>query len=151
MPSDLYDLWQNFNTGSNKIDLVAIGSPHASTTECMQFLELLIHKNEKVIVPTILTVGRETLSKLEDQGYLSQFSKLSVQVVPDICWCSITEPIFPSKTKALITNSGKYAHYGKGLTGRNVRFGSLEACVNASINGCVDNEIPKWLMPYSAL
>jgi len=51
----------------------------------------------------------------------------------------------------LITNSGKYAHYGKGLTGRNVRFGSLEACVNASINGYVDNEIPKWLMPYSAL
>ena len=151
MPSDLYDLWQNFNTGSNKIDLVAIGSPHASTTECMQFLDLLMHKNEKVIVPTILTVGRETLSKLEDQGYLSQFSQLSVQVVPDICWCSITEPIFPSKTEALITNSGKYAHYGKGLTGRNVRFGSLESCVNASINGCVDNEIPKWLMPYSAL
>ena len=73
MPSDLYDLWQNFNTGSNKIDLVAIGSPHASTTECMQFLELLIHKNEKVIVPTILTVGRETLSKLEDQGIYLNF------------------------------------------------------------------------------
>ena len=68
MPNDLLNLWQNFNTGNNKIDLVAIGSPHASTSECMKFLELLIDKNERVIVPTILTVGRETLSKLKDQG-----------------------------------------------------------------------------------
>ena len=38
------NLWQNFNNGNNKIDLVAIGSPHASTTECIQFLELLEDK-----------------------------------------------------------------------------------------------------------
>ena len=145
MPSDLYDLWQNFNTGNNKIDLVAIGSPHASTSECLKFLEFLMDKNEVVNVPTILTVGRETLAKLEEQGHLNQLTKLGVQVVPDICWCSITEPIFPSKTQTLVTNSGKYAHYGKGLTGRNVRFGSLENCASASINGYVDDDFPQWL------
>ncbi len=37
MPIDLLNLWQNFNTGNNKIDLVAIGSPHASTFECLKF------------------------------------------------------------------------------------------------------------------
>lgn len=102
-------------------------------------------KNEVVNVPTILTVGRETLVKLEEQGHLNQLTKLGVQVVPDICWCSITEPIFPSKTQSLVTNSGKYAHYGKGLTGRNVRFGSLENCASASINGYVDDDFPQWL------
>jgi predicted aconitase/predicted aconitase with swiveling domain len=146
MPIDLLNLWQNFNTGNNKIDLVAIGSPHASTSECLKFLEFLMDKNEVVNVPTILTVGRETLVKLEEQGHLNQLTKLGVQVVPDICWCSITEPIFPSKTQSLVTNSGKYAHYGKGLTGRNVRFGSLENCASASINGYVDDELPEWLM-----
>ena len=145
MPIDLLNLWQNFNTGNNKIDLVAIGSPHASTSECLKFLEFLMDKNEVVNVPTILTVGRETLAKLEEQGHLNQLTKLGVQVVPDICWCSITEPIFPSKTQTLVTNSGKYAHYGKGLTGRNVRFGSLENCASASINGYVDDEFPQWL------
>ena len=140
MPIDLLNLWQNFNTGNNKIDLVAIGSPHASTSECLKFLEFLMDKNEVVNVPTILTVGRETLAKLEEQGHLNQLTKLGVQVVPDICWCSITEPIFPSKTQSLVTNSGKYAHYGKGLTGRNVRFGSLENCASASINGYVDDD-----------
>ena len=146
MPIDLLNLWQNFNTGNNKIDLVAIGSPHASTSECLKFLELLMDKNEVVNVPTILTVGRDTLVKLEEQGHLNQLTKLGVQVVPDICWCSITEPIFPSKTQTLVTNAGKYAHYGKGLTGRNVRFGSLENCASASINGYVDDEFPQWLM-----
>ena len=145
MPIDLLNLWQNFNTGNNKIDLVAIGSPHASTSECLKFLELLKDKNEVVNVPTILTVGRDTLVKLEELGHLNQLTKLGVQVVPDICWCSITEPIFPSKTQSLVTNSGKYAHYGKGLTGRNVRFGSLENCTFASINGYVDDEFPEWL------
>ncbi len=145
MPIDLLNLWQNFNIGNNKIDLVAIGSPHASTFECLKFLELLEDNNERVTVPTILTVGRETLSNLEHQGSLNKLSKLGVQVVPDICWCSITEPVFPPEAKSLVTNSGKYAHYGEGLTGRNVRFGSLSDCALAAMTGYVDDEFPDWL------
>ena len=145
MPNDLLNLWQNFNNGNNKIDLVAIGSPHASTSECLKFLELLEENNERVTVPTILTIGRETLSNLDHQGSLNKLSKLGVQVIPDICWCSITEPVFPPEAKSLLTNSGKYAHYGEGLTGRNVRFGSLSDCALAAKTGYVDNEFPDWL------
>ena len=145
MPIDLLNLWQNFNTGNNKIDLVAIGSPHASTSECLKFLELLEENNERVTVPTILTIGRETLSNLDHQGSLNKLSKLGVQVIPDICWCSITEPVFPPEAKSLVTNSGKYAHYGEGLTGRNVRFGSLSDCALAAMTGYVDDEFPDWL------
>ena len=145
MPNDLLNLWQNFNNGNNKIDLVAIGSPHASTSECLKFLELLEENNERVTVPTILTIGRETLSNLDHQGSLNKLSKLGVQVIPDICWCSITEPVFPPEAKSLVTNSGKYAHYGEGLTGRNVRFGSLSDCALAAMIGYVDDEFPDWL------
>ncbi|MDB2537900.1 aconitase family protein [Amylibacter sp.] len=145
MPNDLLNLWQNFNNGNNKIDLVAIGSPHASTSECLKFLELLEENNERVTVPTILTIGRETLSNLNHQGSLNKLSKLGVQVISDICWCSITEPVFPPEAKSLLTNSGKYAHYGEGLTGRNVRFGSLSDCALAAMTGYVDNEFPDWL------
>ncbi|HSX75725.1 MAG TPA: aconitase X, partial [Shinella sp.] len=58
-----------------------------------------------------------------------------VQVLPDLCWCSISEPLFPTQTKAVLTNSGKYAHYGPGLSGRTVRLGSLADCVNAAVTG----------------
>jgi predicted aconitase len=108
-------------------------------------LKLLLEKNQTVVVPTILTVGRETLSKLRGHEYFNELSKLGVQVISDICWCSITEPDFPSKTQSLITNSGKYAHYGEGLTGRNVRFGSLADCAIAASTGCVNDEVPNWL------
>jgi hypothetical protein len=44
-----------------------------------------------------------------------------------------------------MTNSGKYAHYGPGLSGRAVRFGSLESCAQAARTGRVAHGLPKWL------
>lgn len=65
-----------------------------------------------------------------------------VQVLPDLCWCSISEPVFPTKTRALMTNSGKYAHYGPGLSGRAVRFGSLADCVESALTGRAASVFP---------
>jgi cis-L-3-hydroxyproline dehydratase len=45
----------------------------------------------------------------------------------------------------VITNSGKYAHYGPGLSGRAVRFGSLANCVEAALTGRVAAGLPGWL------
>ncbi len=44
-----------------------------------------------------------------------------------------------------MTNSGKYAHYGPGLTGREVRFGSLSACAEAAVTGRAPHELPRWI------
>ena len=44
-----------------------------------------------------------------------------------------------------MTNSGKYAHYGPGLSGRAVRFGSLADCVAAAVTGGLRRGLPDWL------
>ncbi len=44
-----------------------------------------------------------------------------------------------------MTNSGKYAHYAPGLSGRAVRFGSLEDCVSAAVTGRAPASPPAWL------
>jgi predicted aconitase len=44
-----------------------------------------------------------------------------------------------------MTNSGKYAHYGPGLSGRAVRFGSLADCVESALTGRVASRLPAWL------
>mmetsp|Transcript_9791 Transcript_9791/g.24384 ORF Transcript_9791/g.24384 Transcript_9791/m.24384 type:complete len:106 (+) Transcript_9791:859-1176(+) len=45
-------------------------------------------------------------------------------------------PMIPSDPNAtILTNSGKYAHYGPGLTGRNFRLGSMKDCVSAAWTG----------------
>jgi len=146
---DLAQLWQDFNTSSDQIDLVAIGSPHASYTECAKFLALLGDKSCNQNAQTILTVGRKTYADLRTDGLLDKLLDAGVKVFPDICWCSITEPVFPSHAAVLMTNSGKYAHYGKGLTGREVRFGSLADCAHTAITGRVQRGLPAWLGGHS--
>ncbi|HIF77662.1 MAG TPA: DUF521 domain-containing protein, partial [Sulfitobacter sp.] len=51
----------------------------------------------------------------------------------------------PPSTKVLMTNSGKYAHYAPGLSGRAVRFGSIADCVDAAVTGQAGEALPKWL------
>lgn len=142
---DLRNLWLDFNSGNNKVDLVAIGSPHASLTECGKFADFFDGKHCIAGTQAIITVGRKTLSEIKVAGIFQRLQKAGVQVIADICWCSITEPIFPANALVLMTNSGKYAHYGKGLTGCNIRFGSLKNCADAALIGYTGSGVPKWL------
>lgn len=137
------DGWQMLNAGPEAVDLVAIGSPHASLGECRALAQALAGR--RVQVPTIVTAGRDTIAQARAQGVLGALEAAGVQVLPDLCWCSISEPVFPVATRALMTNSGKYAHYGPGLSGREVRFGNLAQCVEAALTGRAGKALPYWL------
>lgn len=143
--ADLAQLWQTLNTGSEQVDLVAIGSPHASLAECRAFADLLGQSQCHSATDTILTVGRQTLAALKSEGTLAKLQNAGAQVLPDLCWCSITEPVFPPTAAVLMTNSGKYAHYGTGLSGRKIRFGSLKDCARTAITGHAKASLPGWL------
>ena len=93
----------------------------------------------------IVTAGRAVLAAAEADGTLARLRASGVQAVPDLCWCSISEPVLPPRTRAIMTNSGKYAHYGPGLSGRRLRFGSLAACVEAALTGRAARGLPGWL------
>lgn len=125
------------------VDLVAIGSPHASASECRALLAALDADPRPVVTALIVTLGRGTLAELPG-GILARLTARGVRLVPDLCWCSITEPVFPPSARTVMTNSGKYAHYGPGLTGRRFRFGSLAACINAALSGRAPSP-PGWL------
>ena len=97
-----------------------------------------------VTIPLIVTAGRAVIAELVRDGTLARLKESGVQVLPDLCWCSITEPIFPPQATAVMTNSGKYAHYGPGLSGRPLRFGSMGDCVAAALTGRAPGR-PHWL------
>lgn len=141
----LATLWKDFNTADLKVDLVAIGSPHASLSECRNFVKFFDEKSCNPNVKTIITIGRDVLSQVKEEGILEEFKRAGIQVISDICWCSITEPIFPYNTSVIMTNSGKYAHYAHGLTGRKTRFGSLEDCAKTAQSGLANSDLPYWL------
>jgi hypothetical protein len=142
---DLRDAWAHLNGGPAAVELVAIGSPHASVGECRALADGLAGRRRHAATQVIVTAGREVIREARAEGLLTRLRASGVQVIQDICWCSIREPVFPPGTQTALTNSGKYAHYGPGLSGRLVRLGSLSDCVTAALTGQAAPRRPDWL------
>ncbi|MFX0540846.1 aconitase X [Roseovarius sp. S4756] len=142
---DLAEGWRQFNDAPSEIDLIAFGSPHFSLPECHALNAALAGRKRADGTKVIATVGQQVLDAIRADGTLASLEASGVQVVPDICWCSISEPVFPPAARVLMTNSGKYAHYAPGLSGRAVRFGSLAECAETAITGIAPAKPPTWL------
>ena len=143
--ADMAAGWSLLNEGPEDVQLVAIGSPHASLEECRALASAFNGRRRHANVAVIVTAGQQVIDAAERDGTLRSLHDSGVQVLPDLCWCSISEPVFPTRTRALMTNSGKYAHYGPGLSGRAVRFGSLADCVESALTGRAISRLPSWL------
>lgn len=140
---DFAAAWTTLNEGPETVDLVAVGSPHASLAECRALAGAMAGR--RATIPLIVTAGRAVIAEASAEGTLARLTGAGAQVLPDLCWCSISEPVFPPATRALMTNSGKYAHYGPGLSGRAVRFGGLAACAETAVTGRAPKILPDWL------
>ena len=58
--------------------------------------------------------------------------------------CVVVTPILPDAGGVLMTNSGKFAHYGPSNTGYEVLYGSLEDCVETAVGGHVVRDDGVW-------
>jgi cis-L-3-hydroxyproline dehydratase len=145
MREDLRAGWARLNGGPSDVELVAIGSPHASLQECRDLADGLAGRRRHAGTQVIVTAGRAVIGQAEAEGVAARLRASGVQLVPDICWCSISEPVFPPRTRTVMTNSGKYAHYGPGLSGRAVRLGRLADCVTAALTGSAAPRQPDWM------
>ena len=144
-PGHFRKAWEELNSGPEQIELVAIGSPHASLNECRALAAALAGRPKAKGVAVIITAGRQVIAAARAEGLLQKLQDLDVQIIPDLCWCSISEPVFPPQTRAVMTNSGKYAHYGPGLSGRALRLGSMQDCAEAAATGFIAKRPPRWL------
>ncbi len=117
---------------ADRIDAVAIGSPHLSIAEVDQ-LETLI-AGRKLCIPLYACTGRHVLQELDKAGRRKALETLGVTIVADTC--VVVTPILKElKGGVLMTNSGKFAHYAPGNTGYAVLYGSLADCVESAVLG----------------
>jgi len=137
--------WTELNQGETKVDLVAIGSPHSSLEEVRWLVGLFEERRSAEGVQMIVTLGRDVLRAAAREGLVARLQAAGVRLIPDLCWCSVTEPVFPPHARGLLTNSGKYAHYAHGLSGRHARLASLADCVAAAVSGQAPCGPPDWL------
>ena len=96
-------------------------------------------------IKMIITTGREIYLKAEQKGFVDIIKKFGAEFVLDTCWCMLSEPIIPAESQIIMTNSGKYAHYAPALTGRKMRFASLDDCLKAACGAEIDSQPPLWL------
>ena len=117
---------------TDRIDAVAIGSPHLSIVE-FEALERLIG-GRTLRVPIYACTGRHALADLEKFGRRKALEAAGVTIVADTC--VVVTPILPALSGGvLMTNSGKFAHYAPGNTGYGVLYGSLAECVESAVAG----------------
>lgn len=143
--TDLANAWRALNRGRREIDLVAIGSPHASVDEIKRIAELFGGRKCASSTQMLITVGRDVLLEAQAEGLVERLEQAGVRLIPDLCWCSITEPVFPPGVTGLMTNSGKYAHYSHGLSGLHARLAGLADCVETAATGIAPDRPPAWL------
>ncbi|KAJ5321702.1 Aconitase/3-isopropylmalate dehydratase large subunit alpha/beta/alpha subdomain 1/3 [Penicillium brevicompactum] len=147
--SDLAKQWMSFNSRGTEedtpIDLISLGNPHFSYEEIQTLAELVKSRTKAPSTTLVVTCNREIYSQACKNGSISTVEEFGGQIITDICWCMIQEPIIPRESQTIMTNSAKYAHYGPGLTGRRMRFGGLIQCVEAACLGTARNCLPPWL------
>jgi len=115
---------------ADRIDAIAIGSPHLSIDEFDRLERLLAGRH--VAVPIYACTGRHTLTQLGSRR--SSLENCGVVVVADTC--VVVTPILPATPGAiLMTNSGKFAHYAPSNTGYSVLYASLADCVESAVAG----------------
>jgi predicted aconitase len=116
----------------DRIDAVAIGSPHLSLAE-FSTLERLI-AGRRLSVPVYACTGRHWLSELERRGSRKALEAAGVVIVADTC-VVVTPILEPVSGGVLMTNSGKFAHYAPANTGYSVLYASLADCVESAVTG----------------
>ncbi len=146
----------NNDDDDDKVNLVALGNPHLSVSECQKLAELVTAANntKHPKVRIMACMSRLLHAQAHELGHVESLTKFGVEFIHDTCWCMLLDPpVIPTnKAAKILTNSGKYAHYGPGLTQRQFRFGSMEDCVRAAISGSYPRKetlpstvFPTWL------
>ena len=144
--ADLLRSWRELNSAADPhVDVICLGSPHLSFDEFEKLAALCKGRVKNSAVALIITSGRYIYQKAKAAGLVAELENFGVQIVSDTCWCQIGEPLFPPHAKTLMTNSGKYAHYGPGLIGRPVYLGSMKDCVDVACTGLAKRDLPDWL------
>ena len=127
-------------TQGEEIGCVALGSPHFSLEECRALAQL--SQGRRFAVPVYVCTGRHVMEHLEAEGLDKTLAARGVTFVVDTC--VVVTPILKDIEGAMMTNSAKFAHYGRPNTGFETQYGSLADCVASAETGRVTRDESIW-------
>ncbi|MGE8062487.1 aconitase X [Pseudomonas sp. NPDC089547] len=143
---DMLSVFEKLSTThEEKLDLVLLGSPHFTLGDFKELAELVDGKHASPDCDFLITTNQYVYEQAEAEGYLGLIERFGARVSTDICLCMLNADMFPATAKTAMTNSGKFAHYGPGLVGKGVSYGSLLDCVNSAVEAKRVIGKPNWL------
>ena len=113
---------------------VCLGTPHFSLAEWRRLLTALAEAGP-CRTPIYVNTARDTLRQLQADPAFTRLAEQNVTTVVDTC--TYITPILRQGSGAVMTNSGKWAHYAPSNLGVSVAFGELEDCVASALAGRV--------------
>lgn len=130
------------STRETALGAVSIGTPHFSYDEFTRLRALLDGRRVAERLEFFVSTGRDTLARVDDEGWGTELRDCGVQVVTDTC--TYLTPILSGRPGAVMTNSAKWAWYAPNNLGYAVVFGSLEECVESAVRGEVWRDATQW-------
>jgi predicted aconitase len=144
---DLRAVWAGLSTGVGEhLQFVAMGSPHATLGDLVELATLVDGRVKHPDVDVLLTTSRLAEDQARERGVLGVIEDFGIRISTDRCLCMLNEQLLPPGTTGVMTNSGKFAHYGPGLIRRGVYFGSTADCVDSGVAGRPILGEPSWLV-----
>jgi len=125
---DLQPAYAALNTDAREVDLVWFGCPHASLEEIAEVVRLLAGRRVKATL--WVTTAREVRKQAEAEGLGTTVEASGGQVVADMC--VVVAPMQELGFHTLATPSAKGAFYAPSHAGLQVRYGTVEQCVEAA-------------------
>jgi len=127
----LEDGYKALNSPIESIEFVCIGCPHSSLTEIEEVALWL--EGRRVKAKLWVTTSRRTKEEAEELGLVEKIKASGGEVWADTC--PIVAPIEEMGFRSMATNSAKMALYASSYCGLEVRFGTLEMCLDAAVKG----------------
>lgn len=146
-PQDLQRTWEELSSGTgDELQLVLLGSPHATLGDFVELASLVRGRTKNPDVSVKVTTSQFVENQARSQGLVEPLEKFGIQVSTDRCLCMMNEQLLPAGTEGVMTNSGKFAHYGPGLIRRGVYFGTTADCIDSAVTGRPLMRLPRWLV-----
>ncbi len=141
-PNDLREVAARLSTVPDgaALSAVCLGTPHFSEDEWARLSVLVRSLRPARGLPIYVNTGRATLESVERAGVLTSLREAGV--IPVVDTCTYVTSILEAFEGAVMTNSGKWAHYAPGNLGCAVAFGDLEDCIASAAAGRVVRAAP---------
>lgn len=119
----------------DEVAALCLGTPHFSVSEFENLARVVNGRRAATGVEVYVSTSREIAAHVEQAPELAPVLAFGANLVVDTC--TYLAPVVRETSGAIVTNSGKWAHYGPGNLRRRVGLMSLEDCVRSAETGRV--------------